>query len=55
MASKTFCDRCGLEINRESKVRIEIQEDGAWMVKDFHIDCINFELSADVRKLVGKK
>ena len=51
MANKTFCDRCGLEINRDSKVRVEIQDGEGWMSKDFHIDCLNFELSTDIRKL----
>lgn len=51
MSSKTFCDRCGQEINYNSRIRIEVLEDGKRTFKDYHVDCFNYEFCCDIRKI----
>ena len=53
MSSKTFCDRCGLELDYNNRVRIEFVENGKRVYKDFHIDCFNYEFYCNIRKIKG--
>ena len=56
MGYKLICDRCGCEIrNGDESIKIdaEIKKDNrmqkVW--KYYHINCFNYEFSADIRKL----
>lgn len=49
--NKYFCDKCGNEIDTRCVVKIELQENGKYIFKHFHIDCFNYEFSCDIRKI----
>lgn len=50
MSYKHICDRCNQEI-KDNFVRIEYAEGSNRIIKDFHIDCFNYEFSCDIRKM----
>lgn len=54
MSYKHICDRCNQEI-KDNFVRIEYAEGSNRIIKDFHIDCFNYEFSCDIRKIKENK
>lgn len=54
MSYKHICGRCNQEI-KDNFVRIEYAEGSNRIIKNFHIDCFNYEFSCDIRKIKENK